>query len=246
MIKQSDEVGVFVEWGDVEQLLHPSKAVKQGLDLHIAQGELVLLHLDPGTVLLHGALEELLHCLARDRHRVHQVAGWAGCAVLSDASIDIFGDADLEAVAKQPEHIQVLLLCSQTVQLLLECICTSSLGCLGSLSLLHLLGNDVVLQNLLKEEDEFPSSFALGSLSGDHEFLELVERDLVDVSWTPSARCRILLFWEDNILVAGKLPFQKPKSIVLPVNTEPLEDVVEVNVQSIRVMAEVLAEGQSK
>ncbi len=52
--------------------------------------------------------------------------------------------------------------------------------------------------------------------------------------------------WEDNILVAGKLPFQKPESIVLPVNTEPLEDVVEVNVQGIRVMAEVLAEGQSE
>ena len=51
---------------------------------------------------------------------------------------------------------------------------------------------------------------------------------------------------EDNILVAGELPFQKPKSIVLPVNTEPLEDVVEVNVQSIRVMAKVLAEGQSE
>ena len=140
----------------------------------------------------------------------------------------------------------MLLLRSQTIQLLLKRVGTSSLDGLGSTSLLHLLGDDVVLQNLLKEEDEFASPLALGCLSGDHEFLELVERDLVDVSWTPSARCRILLFWEDNILVAGKLPFQKPKSIVLPVNTEPLEDIVEVNVQSIRVMAEVLAEGQSK
>ena len=38
VIKKSDEVGVFVEWGDVEQLFYPGEAVKEGLDLRIAQG----------------------------------------------------------------------------------------------------------------------------------------------------------------------------------------------------------------
>ena len=42
--------------------------------------------------------------------------------MLPDAAIHIFGDANLEAVAKQPEHVQVLLLCAQTVQLLLESV----------------------------------------------------------------------------------------------------------------------------
>ena len=73
-------------------------------------------------MLLHGALEELLHCLARDRHKIHQVPIRAGCAVLSDASIDIFGDPDLEAVAKESEHVQVLLLCTKSLQLLLESV----------------------------------------------------------------------------------------------------------------------------
>ena len=189
MVKNPKEVGVLVKWGGVEQLLHPCKAIKERLNLRIAQGELVLLHSDPGTMLLHSVFEKPLHGLARDRHGIHQVPGWTGCAVLPDAAIHIFGDADLEAVAKQPEDVQVLLLRSQTIQLLLKRVGTSSLNGLGSSSLLHLLGDDVVLQNLFEEEDEFASSLALGCLSGDHEFLELVERDLVDVSWTPSVRC---------------------------------------------------------
>ena len=246
VIKQSDEGEVFVEWGDVEQLLHPGKAIKQRFDLRIAHGELVLLHLDPGTMLLHGAFEELLHCLARDGYRVHQVPRWAGRAVLPDAAVHVLCDANLEAIAKESEHVQMLLLCSQTVQLLLKRVGTSALDCLCSSSLLHLLGDDVVLQDLLEVEDEFASSLALGCLSRYHEFLELVERYLVDVSWTPSASCRILHTAVDNVLVAGELPFQEPESTVLPVNTQPLEDIIKVNVQSIRVVVEILAEGASK
>ena len=96
----------------------------------------------------------------------------------------VFGDANLVAVAKQSEAVQVLLLCPKAIQLLLESVGTSSLGCLCSSCLLHLLGDDVVLQNLLQEEDEFASSLALGCLSGDHELFKLVERYLLGVQET--------------------------------------------------------------
>ena len=197
-------------------------------------------------MLLHGALEELLHCLARDRHRVHQVAGWAGCAVLSDPAIDIFGDADLEAVAKESEHVQVLLLCTEPVQLLLEGVGSGGLNGLCSSGLLDLLGDDVVLQNLLEVEYEFASSLALGSLSGDHQLLKLIERDLVDVSWSPSCCAKVSHIDVGNILSTGELPSQEPESTVLPVNAQPLEDVVKINVEGIRVVVEILAEGASE
>ena len=109
-----------------------------------------------------------------------------------------------------------------------------------------MLGNDVVLQNLLEEEDEFASSLALNCLSGDHEFLELVERDLVDVSWSPSCRAEVSHIDVGNILSAGELPPQEPEGTVLPVNTQPLEDVVKINVEGIRVVVEILAEGASE
>ena len=64
LAKDHKEGGVLVKLGDVEQLLHPCKSIKERRDLRITQGELVPLHLDPGTTLLHSVPEESLHCLA--------------------------------------------------------------------------------------------------------------------------------------------------------------------------------------
>ena len=87
--------------------------------------------------------------------------------MLPDAAIHIFGDANLEAVAKQPEHVQVLLLRSQTVELLLKCIGTSSLDCLGTSSLLPLLGDGVVLSLELRLRAFSPSLVCAAVISSD-------------------------------------------------------------------------------
>ena len=175
MVKEGEQGVILFQWRDFEQLLHASDDIKDSLDLLITQAELVLLHLYPGTMSSHDALEHLLHRLASDGHRIHEVARGAEGGVLPDAAIHILGDANLEAVAKQSEAVQVLLLRSQTIQLLLKRVSSGGLNGLGSSSLLDLLGDTVVLQNLLEMGYDFASSLALGCLSRDHEFLELVE-----------------------------------------------------------------------
>ena len=110
MNKNPEKAGVLVERGDVEELFHPGKDIKECSDGAVTQGELVFLHLDPGTIRLYGAFEQLHHCLARHRHGVHQVPGWTRCVVLFNASIDVFSDVDLEAVAKQSKRLQVFFL----------------------------------------------------------------------------------------------------------------------------------------
>ena len=95
---------------DIEQLPHASDDIKDSLDLFIAEAELILLHLYPGTVSSHDALEHLLHRFASDEHRVHEVARGAGCGVLPGAAVHILGDADLVALTKQYEAVRVLLL----------------------------------------------------------------------------------------------------------------------------------------
>ena len=147
-------------------------------------------------MLLHHALKELLHGLACDRNRTDQVSGGAGGFVLSDAPVYVQTDATLVAVTEELEAVQVLLLGSQAIQLDLQSIRSCSLpGCFNCLlsqgvgSELLLFCDDVFLKDLLEHQHELASLLALACLSGYHEFLELIERYLIDVSWTPTQRC---------------------------------------------------------
>ena len=160
--------------------------------------------------------------------------------MLPDAPFHIQANAALVAVAKELEAVQVLLLGSQALQLNLKSVSSCSLS--GSFHCL--LSHDVVLQYLFEKENKFASFLALLCLGRYHEFLKLVEGYVVDVSWTPSASCRILHIAVDNILVAGEVPFQESESTVFSVNAQPPVNIIKVNFQGIRVAFEMFTEGQ--
>jgi len=64
--------------------------------------------------------------------------------------------------------------------------------------------------------------------------------------WHKTPRCSVRPLLGDGILALWNLLSQQPDSMILAIVTQPLVDVIEIYDQSIRIVAKVLIEGESK